>query len=60
MGISFAPCILFYGLHPLWIAALPAAAALYLVMTWHSAVRWWRGEAATWRGRRYPSRERLG
>lgn len=55
MWLSFTPCILLYGLHPGWILTLPAAAVLLLVMTWHSAWSWWRGEAAIWRGRRYSS-----
>ena len=55
MSLSFAPCVLLYGIRPGWIGTLPAAACLFLLMTWHSACRCWWGEAATWRGRRYRS-----
>ena len=32
---------------------LPVAAFAYLLMTWTSALRYWRGERSAWRGRRY-------
>lgn len=53
MIATYLPCIRFYGLNPLWSLSLPAAALLFLAMTWNSAWRHWRGLGATWKGRRY-------
>jgi hopene-associated glycosyltransferase HpnB len=53
MIATYLPCIRFYGLNLLWGLTLPAAALLFLVMTWDSAWRHWRGQGAIWKGRRY-------
>lgn len=53
MMLSFAPSVLLLELPIAWVATLPVAAALYLSMTWSSAVRYWRGERSRWRGRSY-------
>ena len=37
MAVAFLPAVRFYGLSPLWALSLPAAATLYLLMTWSSA-----------------------
>ncbi len=47
------PTLYFYRLNPLWALPIPVIAALYLMMTWTSAFRYWRGEKARWKGRSY-------
>jgi hopene-associated glycosyltransferase HpnB len=53
MWAAYWPTIRFYGLSPLWALTLPFAALLFLAMTWHSALRYWRGSGASWKHRRY-------
>ena len=52
-GLTYVPILNFYGRSPLWCLSLSAAALLYLSMTWASALRYWRGERSSWRGRTY-------
>ena len=51
MAFAFLPIVRFYGLSPLWAAALPVIAALYMVFTLDSAVQHWRGRGGLWKGR---------
>lgn len=53
MWIVFTPTLRFYRCSPLWTIALPLIGTLYLLMTWTSAIRYWRGERAQWKNRRY-------
>jgi hopene-associated glycosyltransferase HpnB len=53
MSAAYAPIVRFYRLPLPWAATLPAAAALFLAMTWTSAVGHWRGTSARWKGRTY-------
>jgi hopene-associated glycosyltransferase HpnB len=53
MAAAYWPVVAFYGLPLPWVATLPAASALFLAMTWHSAIRCWRGTRATWKAREY-------
>ena len=53
MTVSYLPTVLLYAVPVGWVLTLPVAAALYLLMTWSSALRHLRGETARWRGRRY-------
>jgi len=53
MVLAVVPVIRFYGLSWLWALAMPLAAGLYLLMTWSSALRYWRGTRATWKNRAY-------
>jgi hypothetical protein len=53
MAIVFTPTVRLLGVHPGWVLTLPAAALAFLLMTWTSALRYWRGERSAWRGRRY-------
>ncbi|MFI5314148.1 MAG: glycosyltransferase [Myxococcota bacterium] len=48
---SFVPTLALYGRPPQLALALPAAGALYAAMTFDSALRHWRDEGATWKGR---------
>lgn len=54
MTSTYRPMVRFFGLARRWSLALPGAAALYLGMTVHSAIRHRRGGGATWKGRAYP------
>jgi len=49
------PLLRFYGLSPLRALLLPLAGVLYLAMTLHSALRYYRGVRSSWRGRTYRS-----
>jgi hopene-associated glycosyltransferase HpnB len=51
MSLAFLPIVRFYRLSPLWAAALPVIAALYMVFTLDSAVQYWRGRGGLWKGR---------
>jgi hopene-associated glycosyltransferase HpnB len=55
LAAAYWPTVRFYGLPSAWALTLPAAAALFLAMTWSSAFRYWRGTRATWKNRRYES-----
>ena len=43
----------FYNLPTFWLLTLPFASALFLAMTWTSAIRYWRGERTRWKERSY-------
>jgi hopene-associated glycosyltransferase HpnB len=53
MMASYLPTLHFYDLSPLWALLMPLAGALYLGMTWSSALRYWRGVRSRWKGRVY-------
>ncbi len=57
MMLSYQPVLRFYRRSPLWALALPLIGTLYLAMTWHSAIRAWRGERSRWKGRVYRAGE---
>ena len=50
---TYCPVVLYYNLNPLWILGLPLAGLLYLLMTWTSAFRYYRGEKSRWKDRSY-------
>lgn len=53
MAVSYWPTLKLYG-EPFWRTAwLPAAAALYTLMTVSSALRHWQGRGGAWKGRHY-------
>ncbi len=56
MFITYMPTLIYYQCSPLWGFALPIIGTLYLAMTWTSALRYWRGERACWKDRRYESK----
>jgi hopene-associated glycosyltransferase HpnB len=56
MSAAFWPVVRFYRLSPAWVATLSVAALLFLAMTIESAIRYWRGIRAEWKGRTYASR----
>ncbi|ROO30046.1 glycosyltransferase [Salinisphaera japonica] len=53
MAISYLPTLLFYRQAGAWALAMPIIGTVYLVMTWSSAARYWRGLRSAWRGRDY-------
>lgn len=53
MVLIYSPILRFYALNPAWGFALPLIASLYLLMTWTSAIRYWKGERSRWKGRVY-------
>ena len=53
MLVTYSRTLSYYRLSPLWSIALPVTATLYLMMTWSSAIRHWRGHGGAWKGREY-------
>ncbi|WP_428354157.1 glycosyltransferase [Methyloprofundus sp.] len=49
----YLPTLRFYALNSAWAFCMPVIAGLYLLMTWTSALRYWRGERSRWKGRIY-------
>ena len=55
IAAAYWPVVKFYRLPAPWALTLPAAAALFLAMTWSSALAYWRGTRASWKERDYGS-----
>jgi hypothetical protein len=53
LGAAYRPVVAFYRLPAAWTLTLPFAAALFLAMTWTSAIGYWRGRRARWKARDY-------
>jgi hopene-associated glycosyltransferase HpnB len=53
MWVAYLPVVRFYRQTPFLVITLPVVASLYLLMTWSSAVRYWRGQRSIWKGRSY-------
>jgi len=53
MFLTYIPILRFYRRSCAWAFCLPLIAALFLAMTWTSALRYWRGEQTRWKGRIY-------
>ncbi len=51
MAVSFGVIVRFYDLRFLWTLTLPIAAMFYAYATFVSAVRYWLGRGAQWKGR---------
>jgi hopene-associated glycosyltransferase HpnB len=51
MTVSIVPTLVFYRVSPLFALFLPAAALFYAYATALSAVRYWLGHGALWKGR---------
>jgi len=56
MFLTYVPILRFYDRSWAWTLVLPLVTALFLAMTWTSAIRYWRGERTRWKGRVYPCR----
>jgi hopene-associated glycosyltransferase HpnB len=53
LAAAYWPVVSFYRLPAIFAATLPIAAALFLAMTWSSAIGYWRGIRARWKARDY-------
>ncbi|AIF48060.1 glycosyltransferase [Dyella japonica] len=53
MMLGYLPMLRYYRMPLWWALLLPLGAALYLGMTWSSAIRYWRGVRSQWKGRVY-------
>ena len=53
MFISYLPTLKYYRLSWSWGLGMPLIGALFLVMTWHSAMQHWQGSGSRWKGRVY-------
>jgi hopene-associated glycosyltransferase HpnB len=51
MTLAYIPAVRFYRLSWLWPLALPAVAIFFIGATIHSAIQYWRGRGAIWKGR---------
>jgi len=58
MGTAYVPTLRYYGRSSAWALALPVIGTLYLMMTWSSALRYWRGRRSEWKGRIYGKKEK--
>ena len=50
---AYLPTVRFYRMSPFWTVTLPIIATLYLLMTWSSAIAYWKGRRSVWKGRVY-------
>jgi hypothetical protein len=53
MVSSYLPTLRYFRRSALWAPVLPFIGGLYLLMTWSSAMRYWRGKRSEWKGRVY-------
>jgi hopene-associated glycosyltransferase HpnB len=54
----YLPTLRYYRRSVLWAPLLPFVGGLYLLMTWSSALRYWRGKRSEWKGRIYAREEK--
>jgi hopene-associated glycosyltransferase HpnB len=50
---TYLPTLRYYRRSILWAPMLPFVGGLFLLMTWSSALRYWRGKRSEWKGRVY-------
>ena len=50
---TYLPIVRYYLLNDLWTLTLPIAGVFYLLITWSSAIRHWKGKSAIWKDRVY-------
>lgn len=53
MMLGYVPTLKFYHLSWKWAFLMPLIGLLFLAMTWTSAIRFWQGKGAEWKGRAY-------
>ena len=51
MSVSFLPAVVYYGVSPVYGVTLPITALFYAQATVLSAIRYWLGRGAQWKGR---------
>jgi hypothetical protein len=59
MFLTYVPILRFYHRSLTWALGLPLIAALFLAMSWTSAIRYRRGERTRWKGRIYQRQDNL-
>ena len=57
MMLGYIPTLKFYGLSWKWAFLMPVIGLLFLAMTWTSAIRFWQGKGAKWKGRAYGEKQ---
>lgn len=57
MVASYLPSLRYYRRSLFWAGCLPLIAAIYLAMTWTSALRYWRGDRSRWKNRVYSAED---
>ncbi len=57
MMLGYFPTLKFYGLSWKWAFCMPFIGMLFLAMTWTSAIRFWQGKGARWKGRAYGEKQ---
>jgi hopene-associated glycosyltransferase HpnB len=55
MLFAYRSTLIYYQCSPFWVITLPVVGALYLAVTWTSALRYWQGKRASWKNRQYES-----
>jgi len=55
-AVSYVPTLRRYHRQPLWSLGLPLVVLFYMGATLASALAYWRGSGAQWKGRDYPHR----
>jgi len=58
MILCYLPTLRFYRRSGLWALTMPLIGALFLGMTWTSAIRYYRGRRSQWKGRIYSKARR--
>tara|TARA_Y100000589_G_C27175929_1_gene638766 strand:+ start:1357 stop:2487 length:1131 start_codon:yes stop_codon:yes gene_type:complete len=53
MAFTYKPTISLYNLPTRWALSLPLGALFFIMMTWSSALRYWKGERSQWKDRVY-------
>ncbi len=56
MALAYLPTLTYYRRSAFWALALPLIGALFLAMTWSSALRYWGGRRSAWKARVYDRR----
>ncbi|MCG8380285.1 MAG: glycosyltransferase [Proteobacteria bacterium] len=51
--ICYLPTLQYYSMSPIYAICLPLIGILYLIMTWTSAINYYFGRGASWKGRHY-------
>jgi len=57
MVLCYMPTLRFYAMPWTWGLAMPVVGAMFLLMTWTSAVGYWRGRRSSWKQRDYATRQ---
>jgi len=60
MMLVYLPTLKFYERSGWWALTMPLIGALYLAMTWTSAIRYWQGKGSQWKGRVYAKKRDAG